>query len=506
MSVTARIASGFKANLVAKVVEVGVNGLLILLLTRVFLTSEEYGLLYLAISIISIAIFFSQFGLAKSAARYVTEYRKTDPSKVPLIVRRSLLFNLVAIVIVSGVFVAFRQSIAAWVGEPELLTLLVLGVGFIVARTLRSYAYFLCQGFNRVSWSAGLSIVSNLGHLTFVVGFLALGYGVPGAILGYTIGYGLGAVVGLLVLYRWLAHIPTDRLADESDDDPKTTEIDRNDSSETGLTRRLLEYSLPLSITGASSIMFKRVDIVLVGAFLTPVAVAYYTLAKQLTEFVAAPASSLGFALAPTFGESKSTDDLDRAARIYETTFEHTLLFYIPAATGIVLVADPAIRHVFGPDYLGAIPIVQVLALFVVLESINKLTNGALDFLGRARHRAMSKGSAATINVGLNIALIPTIGPVGAAISTVISYAIMATVNLYLIHSELSLSVRRLVGTAFKTCTVAVGMALVVVLLLPYVSSIVSLVALVAVGVVAWLMLAVGSGMLDLRWAVSQLS
>lgn len=510
MSVTARIASGFKANLVAKVVEVGVNGLLILLLTRVFLTSEEYGLLYLAISIFSMAVFFSQLGLAKSAARYVTDYRKTDPSKVPVIVRRSLLFNLVAITVVVGAVVAFRGTIAAWFDEPALLSLLTLGVVFIVARTLRTYVYFLCQGFNRVSWSAGLSIVSNLGHLTFVVGFLALGYGIPGAVLGYAVGYGLGATVGLVVLYRWVVRLSPDQIDQDPEEEAgETADADTADadgSSEKGLTRRILEYSLPLSITGASSIMFKRVDIVLVGAFLTPVAVAYYTLAKQLTEFVAAPASSLGFALAPTFGESKSTDDLDRAARIYETTFEHNLLFYIPAATGIILVADPAIRHVFGPDYLGAIPIVQVLALYVVLESINKLTNGALDFLGRARHRAMSKGGAATINLGLNVALIPTIGPVGAAISTVISYAIMATVNLYLIHSELSLSLRRLAGTALKTCSVAVGMALVVVVLLPYVSSIVSLLALVGIGVAVWLTLAVGSGMLDLRWAVSQLS
>lgn len=409
MATTDSIVGGFKANLASKVIEIAVNGLLILLLTRVFLTSEEYGLFSLAIAIFSIAVFFSRMGLAKSAARYVTEYRKRDPSKIPLIVRRSLLFNLVTIAVVSALVVAFREPIVAQFGEPELVSMFSIGVLFIIGQTLRSYVYFLCQGFNRVTWSALLSIVSNVGIFAFVVTLLALGFGIPGAVLGYAVGYGLGATVGLIVLYRWVSTMPDEIVATDSESAKTGT-----DSSEKGLTRRILEYSLPLSVTGASSIMFKRVDIVLVGAFLTPVAVAYYTLAKQLTEFVTAPASSLGFAVAPTFGESKSSNDIGRASSIYETALEYNLLFYVPAAAGMVLVADPGIRFVFGDDYLGAIALVQLLSVFVVLQSINKITNDALDYLGRARHRAISKGGAAIVNVGLNLALLPTIGVAGA--------------------------------------------------------------------------------------------
>ncbi|GAB3664695.1 flippase [Halopiger thermotolerans] len=503
MSATDELVSGFKANLAAKVVEVGVNGLLVLLLTNVFLTTGEYGLLYLAISICSVAIFFSRMGFAKSAARYVTEYRETDPSKIPFIVRRALAFNAVAIAIVAGTVLAFRGRIAAQFGEPDLVWLLSIGFLFIVARTLHSFGYFLCQGFNRVSWSALLLIVANLGILASVLSLLALGFGVAGALFGYVIGYALSATLGLTVLYRWVSRADWNAGGDAG----ATESTESEDTAETeSLTRRLVEYSLPLTVTGAASILYKRVDIVLVGAILSPVAVGYYTLGKQLTEFVTAPASSLGFALAPAYGESKSSDDLERAAEIYRTTFEYNLLFYVPAAAGIALVADPAIRYVFGAGYLGAIPIVQVLAAFVVLQSINKITDDALDFLGRARHRALSKGGTAVLNFVLNLVFLPTIGVVGAALSTVISYAIMVGINVYLIHSELSLPLRSLFRTALTVCTIALGMSLIVVLGLPYVSSVVSLVAIVCLGVASWLALAVTSGLLDLRRAVAQLS
>ncbi|ELY49384.1 flippase [Natronorubrum sulfidifaciens] len=497
MSTIEKAVNGFKANLVAKAVEIGVNGLLILLLTRVFLTTEEYGLLYLAISIFGMAVFFSRMGFAKSAARYVTEYREIDPSKIPFIVRRSLTFNLITIAVMVIGLIVFRDPIATLVGEPELVPLLSFGFLFVITQTLHSYGYVLCQGFNRVTWSAALLIVSNLGILVFVLVFLGLGFGVVGALFGYIAGYALGAGLGLVVLYRWVSRI---------DREPPDAVNDRTGSDDDGLSRRILEYSLPLTVTGSASILYKRVDIVLVGAFLTPVAVGYYVLAKQLTEFVTAPASSLGFALAPTYGESKSSDQLARAAEIYETTFQYTLLFYIPAAVGIVLVADPAIRYVFGDGYLGAIPIIQVLSVFVVLQSINKITNDALDFLGRARHRAISKGSAAILNLGLNLVLIPTIGVIGAAVSTILSYALMVIVNIYLINAELSLSLRRLFATVARVCGVTIGMALVVILFLPFVSSVVSLLVIVALGVCVWLALAVTSGLLDLRWAVGQLS
>ncbi|AEH37625.1 flippase [Halopiger xanaduensis] len=511
MPETDKLVSGFKANLAAKVVEVGVNGLLVLLLTNVFLTTEEYGLLYLAISICSVAIFFSRMGFAKSAARYVTEFRETDPSKIPFIVRRALTFNVIAIAVVAGTVLAFRGPIAAQFGEPDLVWLLTIGFLFIVARTLHSFGYFLCQGFNRVSWSALLLIVANLGILASVLSLLALGFGVAGALFGYVVGYALSATLGLTVLYRWVSgadwNATGETAATGSTDGEGASSAGSDDADETeNLTRRIFEYSLPLTVTGAASILYKRVDIVLVGAILSPVAVGYYTLAKQLTEFVTAPASSLGFALAPAYGESKSSDNLERAAEIYHTTFEYNLLFYVPAAAGIALVADPAVRYVFGDGYLGAIPIVQVLAAFVVLQSINKITDDALDFLGRARHRALSKGGTAALNFVLNLVLLPTIGVVGAALSTVISYAIMVGINIYLIHSELSLPLRSLFRTALTVCSIAGGMSLIVVLGLPYVSSVASLLAIVLLGVVSWLALAVTSGLLDLRRAVAQLS
>ncbi|MDJ1434541.1 flippase [Halostagnicola sp. A-GB9-2] len=482
-----KILSGFKATLVAEAVRTVAKGVLIVLLARTFLTPDEYGLLFLAISVFGVALLFSRLGIPRSAARYVTDYRENDPGQVPYIVRESLKYIAVTTLLVAAVIGAFHRPLSNVFGEPELAPFLLLGFLYIIAKTANSYIYTVFQGFNRVAWSAKVAIVSNCGIFIAVLTLLLLGFGAVGALFGYIVGYALGALCGLVVLWIFLGT------------------FDRAPAKEQGITKRLLEYSIPLSVSSGSNVLYKRVDTILIGIFLTPAAVGYYTLAKQLSDFIIAPASSLGFAVSPSYGEYKSNSELDRAAEIYETTFKYNVLFYVPAAVGLVLVAEPLIRFVFGAEYLGAVAVIQIFSVFIVFQSIDKITNDALDYLGRAKHRAISKGVTGIMNFGLNLLLIPTIGIVGAAISTVMSYGIMVAVNMYLIHTELTLSLGSLFKSFLLVCGITLGMATVVLLTLPLATDITSLLAVVLLGTVIWLLFAAMSGLVDVRRALSHL-
>lgn len=482
-----KIIRGFKAKLVAEIVRVGAKGLLMVLLARTFLSPSEYGLLFLAISIFSIAFFFSNFGIANSTARYIAEYSETKPGQIPNLLSVSLRYNLALILVVATAVALFHQPIAAQFDDPGLEALLLLGFFYIFAKTLNKYIYTLFQGFNRVRWSAIVSIVSNLGIFLAVIGLLVFGFGVVGALSGYIIGYLLGTLVGVVVLYRLVS------------------EIDTAPSIEPGLRRRLLEYSLPLAATNGSNILYKRVDTVLVGFFLTPVAVSYYVLSKQLAESVIAPAQSLGFAVSPSYGEYKAAGELDEAAHIYEQTFTYNLLFYIPAAAGLVLVAEPMVEFIFGTEYLDAVPVIQVLSVFIILQSIDSITDDALDYLGRAKHRAIAKGSTGFLNFGLNLLLIPTVGVVGAAISTVVSYTIMVFVNIYLINTELHVSFTKMIRSFVVVTGITIGMSATVVVLLPLVTNLVTLIGVVLLGGIVWMLMSIFTGLLDVRQAVAAL-
>jgi O-antigen/teichoic acid export membrane protein len=331
-----------------------------------------------------------------------------------------------------------------------------------------------------VQYSATLKVVTRVGQFGFVVAFVALGFGVLGAFAGYVAGLVVAAGLGAYLVYtRFVGEF--EPAAEPAAD----------------LSRRLLEYSVPLTATRSANVLDKKVDTLLVGAIAGMTGAGFYAVAKQVSNFASMPAASFGFTLSPALGEQANRENGERAARLYEQSLSYVLLAYVPAAVGLVLVAEPMVRYVFGTDYLGAVPVVQVFAGFVLVNAVNKITTDALDYLGRARARAVVKGVTAVSNALLNLLLIPSYGATGAAVATVTTYTAYTLANVYVIHGELDVGLRRVGRRAGLACLVSVGMASAVVLVLPYVSGVVTLLATVGLGASIWAVLAVASGAVD---------
>ncbi|ELY89769.1 flippase [Natrinema altunense] len=474
------IIHGFKATLVARAIYMLSSALLMFVLARYLLDPDGYGALYWAIGILAIVQLFADLGLSRSVARYISEYRESDPGQVPHLLRSVVTAKIVLLTVVGYALLLFHERIAAVLGDPGAAPFLAAGVLYLVVFSGSTFAQVALQGFNHLGYSAIVQAISGAGRLLFAVAFVLAGLGALGAFFGYIVGYAIAAAVGMGILYYGFYR-----------------RYETAAEYEDGLSRRLLEYSIPLTATRSANVIDKQIDIVLVGVFLNPAAVAFYTLAKQITDFVLAPAESLGFTISPNFGEQKAAGELEEARRIYQTSLTNVLLLYIPAAVGLAIVAEPFLTMVIGEDYAGAAPVLQVLAGFVVLQAITNLTSDSLDYLGRARARAVAKGGTALANLGLNVLLIPTIGVVGAAIATVATHSVYVAVNLYIVHTELGLNVVGIARTTAMICAITGVMAVTVLLVTPLVSSLLMLGGAIAVGAITWGALAVLSGLVD---------
>lgn len=474
------LARGLRAMLAADFGRVLSKGLLILVFTRYLFTPDEYGLFFLVLAILGTVNLLSSFGLPKSTARYVTEFIETDEGQVPLLIRFSFAILAVSTVIVCAALVLLSGRIETLLGEDGLAPLLVVGVGYIVGLSIQTHASLLFQSFNDVRWSALVKTISSVGQLILGATLVLLGYGVYGALWGFVMAALLAAAVAVFVLYsRFYSRYEADG------------------AMESGVARRVLRYSVPLTATKGANLLDKRVDTILIGYFMNTTAVGYYTLAKQISEFVMTPAASLGFTVAPQYGTYKAKENLDRAADLYQQAFLSTVTLYVPAAAGMVLVAGPAVRYVFGDAYLGAVPAVQVFGFYTLLLALGEITNDGLDYLGRANARATAKGITSVMNFGLNLFLIPLYGVVGAAVATIVTFSILVAVELIIIVRELPLSPWTLTIHVGRATLIAGVMSVAVVALLPYVTGLFTLVAAVSTGVAIWAVLATASGAVD---------
>jgi len=473
------IKSRFKAELGARGVAILSSAILYIFLAS-FLDPGGYGLLFLAITVAQVTRLLGELGIAKSGARYLSEFSETDRGQIRHVLRLTATYQGILLSVVSAGLFAFRTQIAAAIGEPSLEPYLAIATVFVFVSGAQQYFRYMFQGVQQIRTSALLNAVNGITRLAFVTALVLLGFGGIGALVGYTISAVVVVCLGTVYLLRLRS------------DNPSASE------PEPGLGRRILAYNVPISLTKSANVLQKRIDVLLIGYFLTPVAVGYYTISKQIVEFIEAPATALGFTMSPVYGTHKSTGETDRAGDIYETTFVHTMLLYVPAGAGLLLVADPLVQNIFGSEYAGAVVVLQVFSLFVVLQGITQITSDALDFVGRAKSRAIVKGVSAVLNALLNVILIPIIGVTGAAIATVVAYSLYAGANIYIIHDEFTLRVGYLVRQTTVILGITAVMSVAVAIVSPLISGLVTLMAAVLFGVIVWFVLSLTTGFLEI--------
>jgi len=479
MASISRLGSRFKMEFLSTLVATVSGALLVVVLARL-LSPDGYGLLYLTLSVVGVAKLFAKLGLGRSTARYITEYKETDPSQLRHILSFSARVSLPLLLVVTILVSVGHQQLAVLIGEPAVASFLIIGSLYLFFDTLMGLLRKVLQGFEAIEAAATLSITKSLGKFIFALGFVLAGFSAIGALTGYVLGALLSTLIGLYIVYvRYYRS------------------LDRSAPIETGLKRRIAEYAVPVTASEAAGNLSGRVDKILIGSFLDPVAVSYYVVAEQVVRMVQSPVSALGFTLAPTFGAENNTGNVESAARLYEESFVYTALLYIPAAAGIILVAKPVVELVFGADYLGAVPVLQVLGLYAIVLANLELSAKALDFLGRARSRAIMNGMTSGLNVLLNLIFIPAIGVVGAAIATLITSSLYAAANIYIIHDELGISLRRLTWKTIHIIGIALVMSLIVFLLNDHITGWFTLILVVSVGFIVWCALSLLSGLIE---------
>jgi O-antigen/teichoic acid export membrane protein len=116
-----------------------------------------------------------------------------------------------------------------------------------------------------------------------------------------------------------------------------------------------------------------QVGTVLVGRFFSAAAVGVYALGGEIASL---PTSELVEPLCracfPSFSQLRHSGM--GVAQTYLRLLGATALLVLPAGVGIAMVADPLVRLAFGPKWLAAIPIIQVLGISATISALGSIS------------------------------------------------------------------------------------------------------------------------------------
>lgn len=208
-----------------------------------------------------------------------------------------------------------------------------------------------------------LKLIPDLGRAVVKggvsIGLALAGYGVWALVIGQLAGVVAGVILSWIVFPWW------PRLA-----------IDMK------LARRLLNYGLSLVGVDALTVATDNLDYLIIGYAFGNTALGIYTLAFRLPELlVLNPLWVMAAAIFPAYATVQDQPEVLR--RGFLVTMRFVTILTVPLALGLVLAADPLVRIAFGEQWLDAIPIVSILALFVLVRAISFNAGDVYKAVGR---------------------------------------------------------------------------------------------------------------------------
>lgn len=189
----------------------------------------------------------------------------------------------------------------------------------------------------------------------------------------------------------------------------------------------LLKESYPLVLSSTAVVLYISLDQFMLGQMLNSQAVGIYASAANLSEATAFLPIVLCSSLFP--GIIKAQGQLEEGARArYHHRLQrlydlNTLMAYGLIAT-LVPLSGVIIGGLYGPDYRAALPIFAVHIWSTLFAFLGIAQSKWIVAEGLQIYNLYSRLAGLATNIALNLAFIPLWGGLGAAIATLISYAV----------------------------------------------------------------------------------
>jgi O-antigen/teichoic acid export membrane protein len=224
--------------------------------------------------------------------------------------------------------------------------------------------------------------------------------------------------------------------------------------------RLLMRRSLPLGLASVMTRIYLTIDLVLLGWLVSGPRLGQYAAASKVVTVLAGLAGTVMSGALPTLAAkaTQSGELEDLAARIW-----HWLVVgALPLFVALALFARPLVTVALGHQYVGAAPLLRILALAGAIGVLSNLVGNLMIVFGRNRAMLAQNGVAIVFNIVGNLILIPRFGVTAAAWLTVATEALVCLGAVSSIRSQVSFAaVRRVSGRPVIAMSAASVVALV---------------------------------------------
>ncbi|MDE3056850.1 MAG: flippase [Bacteroidota bacterium] len=419
--------------------------ILMLFLPR-YLGSEEYGRLYLAISVTTIQQILIEFGgnyyLAKEIACRREQAALLLSNAIGL---RTVLWGL-------SLLLMFAFARAAGYSREIITLLVVLGVSKLWEGARSTY-YSCFQGIEKMQFPSLGAIVERAFVAT--AGVVALLFGAGALTIALLMG--ISTLLNLLVVTRFTPHI-AERFVR-----PRWSEM-----------KNIAAVSVPYFLCGMFSVIYYRIDAAMLPFWVPDAVVGWYGAAYRFFDVLMFLPSIFSIAVFPVLSKLWEKED-DSLASTTQKSLHFILLAGIPISISVFAFSDEIIAMFFGAAEFGPSSLLlKIFSAGLLLVYIDFVLGTTLFASDRQKKWTVVACIAMFLNPALNYFLIPMTqfyagnGGIGAAIATLLTEFFIMIMALLLLPADIlgktkagapaygSVEAKGILSGAFMIATLAV--------------------------------------------------
>ena len=378
------------------------------------LSEGEYGLYTIALTAPLLIQQLRDFGIDQATIKYIAQYNQENkPTKIKNILAAALTFEIFLGLTLSLILYLLSGFLAANIfNRPEISPLLQIASITIFAQALFKVANSAFIGYEKMKYSSTNLVVQSVLKTLLMIFLVGSGFGVFGAILGYTIASVITGIIALTLLYLKIYK----KLRKQNN---KKLEIVQT-------LKNMFKYGLPISGSIMLSGFITQFYNLLVAIYLTDQIVGNYRVALNfavLVAFFVTPVSTIMF---PAFSKINAQKEPKTLREVFQSSVKYASLLIIPTTFMVMVLSQPAVSTLFGlekyqlsPLYLSLYIILYLFTAFGHLSSENFIKGQ-----GRTDVNLKLYILSSTVGTILALTLIPTYGIIGL-ITTILTSAIL---------------------------------------------------------------------------------
>jgi len=358
---------------------------------------------------VSLISSFALMGLSMGLVRFLSS--ETDKKIIREAVYSIFFFVTMTGLLASSLLYIFAEPLATFgFRDPEATYFIKAGSLLILLNVIEPVSLFYFRVFRQIKKFSYFTFFEAFGKLLFILVLFKMGYGLLGVIAATLLVQAVIVLIAFMIIISQIGFIV-----------PRFTYI-----------KEYLQFSLPLTPNSLIRWVTESSDRYLITYFLGLKSVGIYSAACSIGSLIQLFVSPLQLILLPELSKLFDENKIDKVIIYVSSSLRYFLFIFIPAVFGLSALAKPLLGIFTTEDFLSGWFVIPVIAFSGLLAGIYQIFANTLLIVKKTKTQTYLNFAAAVSNLLINLFLIPSIGIVGAALSTLFSYFFMAILCIHI--------------------------------------------------------------------------